>query len=169
MKQHAEDNQPEDAKRRGFLAKCIYTLTSLIAGTLAASVGTYLGGTPRASEDAWADAGDITDLRARSPQEIKFERSRIDGWKVHIEKATAWVVLDDRRRLTAFSPLCTHLGCAYRWEAQKESFVCPCHGSQFTANGQVLKGPAGRPLDRYMVKVEGNRLWLGPTIAPRES
>jgi menaquinol-cytochrome c reductase iron-sulfur subunit len=169
MKQQTVNIQPDEAHRRSFLAKGIYTLTSLIAATLAASVGTYLGGTPKASEDAWADGGDIAELSPGAPQQITFERSRTDGWKVRNEKATAWAVLDNRRTVTAFSPLCTHLGCAYRWEAQKESFVCPCHGSRFSENGQVLIGPAERPLDRYLVKIEGDRLWLGPIMASRES
>ena len=155
--------------RRSFIAKGIGALTSLIAGTLAASVGTYLGSTPKAGEDTWADAGDISELRSGVPQELVFQRTRTDGWKVRNEKATAWVVVDEQNHLTAFSPLCTHLGCAYHWEARTRTFLCPCHGSEFEENGQVFHGPAGRALDRYLVKIEGDRLWLGPVQASGKS
>jgi menaquinol-cytochrome c reductase iron-sulfur subunit len=162
MSQATENHASSGLERRNFIRAMIYTLTSLIGGTLAASVGTYLFGTPQVETDSWADAGDVSELQPGSPQLITFQRSREDSWKIHNEKASAWVILNNDRKLTAFSPLCTHLGCAYNWQSDKHQFSCPCHGSIFSATGQVVSGPAGRPLDRYEVKLEGSRLWLGP-------
>jgi menaquinol-cytochrome c reductase iron-sulfur subunit len=156
-------------KRRGFIVQAIYAATSLIAGTLAASVGKYLLGTPHQEENPWADAGDISNIQTGNPQEVTFDRIRVDGWSARNEKASAWVILDNKKTLTAFSPLCTHLGCAYTWQAQRKAFLCPCHGSVFSADGKVLAGPAGRSLDRYTVKVEGTRLWLGPIESSQTS
>lgn len=154
--------QHTGVKRRGFLAGAIYTLATLIGGTFAASVGAYLFGTPQTGDSGWADAGDVSDLRSGSPQQISFSRSREDGWKLENEKAAAWIVIDKGMHVTAFSPQCTHLGCAYHWQGDRAAFVCPCHGSVFSANGDVISGPANRPLDRYAVKVKAGRLWLGP-------
>jgi Rieske Fe-S protein len=39
-----------------------------------------------------------------------------------------------------------------------DRLVCPCHGSEFSFEGQVLEGPAERPLRRYEVGEEGNAL-----------
>ena len=39
---------------------------------------------------------------------------------------------------------CTHRGCVLR--ARPSDLVCPCHGSRFDLQGQVLEGPAQRPL-----------------------
>jgi Rieske Fe-S protein len=46
----------------------------------------------------------------------------------------------------ALSPVCTHLGCLV--DIQGAVLVCPCHDSAFDREGQVLRGPAQRPLRR---------------------
>jgi len=49
---------------------------------------------------------------------------------------------------------CTHLGCAVPWDQETRKFVCPCHNSQFTAEGELLNPPAPRPLDLFRVFFE---------------
>jgi Rieske Fe-S protein len=46
-----------------------------------------------------------------------------------------------------FSSICPHLGCRFNWVAEQNRFICPCHGSQFGAEGDKLAGPAPRGLD----------------------
>ena len=53
--------------------------------------------------------------------------------------------------ITAYSLTCTHLGCTV--EEDGEAFSCPCHGSRFNNNGEVLKGPAQKPLRRLEVEL----------------
>jgi menaquinol-cytochrome c reductase iron-sulfur subunit len=157
-------------KRRRFLTGSIYALASLILGAISSSAGAYLLAKPTEEDrNQWTDAGDLPKLRPDSPEEITFARSRVDGWEVRNEKSTAWIVRNSDETLTAFSPLCTHLGCAYQWAAQQRRFSCPCHGSTFDLSGDVISGPAARPLDRYLVKMEGSRLWLGPVERAQSS
>lgn len=42
--------------------------------------------------------------------------------------------------------VCTHLGCVVPWSAPNKKFMCPCHGSQYSPDGAVVRGPAPLPL-----------------------
>jgi menaquinol-cytochrome c reductase iron-sulfur subunit len=153
----------EKSDRRVFCLTCIYGLGALTGAALVVPAAAYLLIPPKSrKESQWVEAGDISELEPNKPEEMSFRRIRVDGWKITSEKATAWVVKTPGQGVVAFSPWCTHLGCAYHWDAQKNEFLCPCHGSVFATDGKVVAGPAPRPLDRYEVKLEGSNLWLGP-------
>ena len=49
---------------------------------------------------------------------------------------------------TALASVCTHQACEITGYAG-QTFVCPCHGSQFDASGRVLSGPAPVALRQY--------------------
>jgi Rieske Fe-S protein len=53
---------------------------------------------------------------------------------------------DEDGALIARSAVCTHVGCIVRWNANESSWDCPCHGSRFDVQGNVLNGPARAPL-----------------------
>ena len=155
--------------RRGVLTAAFYGILGSIGSSVGIPAVRYLFSPPRSTgESEWADAGDVSGLAAGAPRELTFRRLRRDAWKLFSETAGAWIVKSPAGQITAFSPMCTHLGCAYRWEGRRNEFVCPCHGSRFGVDGRVLEGPAPRDLDRYLVKIEGQRLWLGPVRPSQE-
>jgi Rieske Fe-S protein len=49
------------------------------------------------------------------------------------------------------SRTCTHLGCRLNFKEKENVLECPCHQSRFSTAGNVLKGPAKKPLNRYAV------------------
>ena len=49
---------------------------------------------------------------------------------------------DGRGKLHERSAACTHLGCEVQWNSTEQCWDCPCHGSQFSAKGEALNGPA---------------------------
>jgi nucleotide-binding universal stress UspA family protein/nitrite reductase/ring-hydroxylating ferredoxin subunit len=60
------------------------------------------------------------------------------------EKLAAF--MDAAGELHLMSARCTHLGCTVAWNPGQGTFDCPCHGSRFGPLGEVVNGPAQRPL-----------------------
>ena len=60
------------------------------------------------------------------------------------EKFAAY--MDEGEELHLHSARCTHLGCTVGWNPAEKTFDCPCHGSRFGPLGEVVNGPAARPL-----------------------
>ena len=63
---------------------------------------------------------------------------------------------------------CTHLGCAVPFDQSSGQFVCPCHGSEFTMDGNVLNQPAPRPLDIFALSITQNGEIIVDTSMPIE-
>jgi Rieske Fe-S protein len=53
---------------------------------------------------------------------------------------------DSEGELHYRSAVCPHLKCIVQWNHGENSWDCPCHGSRFSATGQVLNGPANSDL-----------------------
>ena len=58
----------------------------------------------------------------------------------------------------AISTVCTHLGCIVKPAA--DGFHCPCHGSRFSLEGLVTRGPAPSPLHWLQVSSLGSGSYL---------
>ena len=137
------DQDPQSSSRRTFYQRMIYGVSSLIAAALMVPAIGYLflpsrrkGKPPQGLDRRRRRIG----APLNQPRELAFQRKRVDGWKTSTVRATAWVVRSESE-VIAFSPRCTHLGCGYHWETDKDRFVCPCHTSGFSMTGEVL----GRP------------------------
>ncbi len=63
---------------------------------------------------------------------------------------------ENTSKLLAVNPICPHQGCTADWNADKKNIVCSCHGSTFSAMGEVIKGPASKPLKRYEAEIKGD-------------
>lgn len=76
-----------------------------------------------------------------------FVRLRIEG-----DGRLIYLLALGDEAYAALSPVCTHQGCTVDVQAQR--LVCPCHGSTYSREGEVLRGPAPLPLQRYPVRAE---------------
>jgi Rieske Fe-S protein len=58
---------------------------------------------------------------------------------------------------SAVTAMCTHEACTITG-INGQTYVCPCHGSQFTVTGSVVSGPATRSLRTYSTSLAGTTL-----------
>lgn len=88
--------------------------------------------------------------KAKQLDEVRVGEGRV----VEIGGDKLAVYRDDANQLHAVSPVCTHLKCIVHWNRAERSWDCPCHGSRFSYDGDVLEGPAMAPLERRAVAGE---------------
>ena len=69
-----------------------------------------------------------------------------EGGVVQVDGKTSGVYRDLDNQCHVVNLTCTHLGCTVKWNNAERSWDCPCHGSRFDAKGNVLEGPATKPL-----------------------
>ena len=53
---------------------------------------------------------------------------------------------DQQGTLHVVDTTCTHMGCEINWNSAETSWDCPCHGSRFSDIGDIIEGPAVKPL-----------------------
>ncbi len=133
----------------------------------------FLGALPAISAGAACGltlgAGACTGFRsvraAETPSKLVVLRDSFEGFPdVMVENTRTrrpiYLREIDGASYSAVLVLCTHRGCQPEPEADR--LVCPCHGSEFTFKGEVLQGPAERPLTSFEVTVDGPEIsiWL---------
>jgi len=98
---------------------------------------------------------------------IKVAKNSKAGKPIHYPNAPE-NAYEDKRLITIGKDkymivigLCTHLGCIPDYFPEKNKFICPCHGGQFNAAGEVLKSPPPSPLVIPPFKIEGKKVVLG--------
>jgi menaquinol-cytochrome c reductase iron-sulfur subunit len=157
----ASDRRKPHASRREFLR--------LATGVVSAIIGLLLGipfvaalvtPTYRKSQSPYARVGEVGPLPPEQPVSLRFRLQTTDAFLKETETHEVWVIKHSASDLTVFSPICTHLGCHYDWVASAREFVCPCHNSIFSMTGQVLAGPAPRPLDTLPSRIENGVLYV---------
>lgn len=71
------------------------------------------------------------------------------GKVVSIDKSKFGVYRDLEDIFHIVDTTCTHMGCELKWNPLEKSWDCPCHGSRFGIDGDILEGPATVPLKQY--------------------
>lgn len=67
-----------------------------------------------------------------------------------------FIVINKNDETLVFNAHCTHLGCTIN-KMENNVLVCPCHGSQFDLDGNPIKGPAYKPLERVSAKISSDQ------------
>lgn len=99
----------------------------------------------------------VTEEKVTIDLEKQNQLKSAGGWILLLE-ARMLVVNVDGNSFSALTSVCTHSGCDRNWALNQNQFICSCHGSRFDLQGNVLNGPATRPLSTFATKIEGNVL-----------
>jgi len=72
-------------------------------------------------------------------------------------EATYLIAVEGGIKDFGINATCTHLGCVVPFAPSAQKFICPCHGSQYDANGKVVRGPAPLSLAlAHQTLIDGN-------------
>jgi menaquinol-cytochrome c reductase iron-sulfur subunit len=144
-----------ETTRRGFLKRAAGLMTALVAAALTVPlIGGIIGPSFRQKKPKWATVGDISSLVTGQPTLMKFPFKTEDAYIRETVIHEIWVIKHSSSEVKVFSPICPHLGCRYSWHSETTEFACPCHGSIYSIDGNVLGGPAPRSLDTLPWKLE---------------
>jgi cytochrome b6-f complex iron-sulfur subunit len=67
------------------------------------------------------------------------------------------IARDNSGNFIALYDVCPHAGCVVQFNGTSQ-FPCPCHGSDFDNNGNVISGPAASGLKKYNTTLTGTML-----------
>ncbi|OGM99522.1 MAG: hypothetical protein A2817_02355 [Candidatus Yanofskybacteria bacterium RIFCSPHIGHO2_01_FULL_39_8b] len=153
---------PDGMSRRSFFSAMTIILGGVISSVLGFNLGRYFISPVWATKkENWINISLLEKIPNGIPTSVNYIQRKPDGWMANEGVDTVWF-LRQGNKVIAFNPKCTHLGCPYRWDSEKDVFVCPCHTALFSKTGEVLSGPPPRPLDRYPVKTENGIVKILP-------
>lgn len=108
----------------------------------------------------WIKLGEAEQIEQGVPVRFDFSETVEDAWVETRALRGVWIYTEDGSTFTVYNGQCTHLGCSYAFEKEKDRFHCPCHHGLFELKtGRVIDGPPPRPLDQLEVKVENGILY----------
>ena len=154
--------------RRTFLKTLVAGAAAVVAarwGIDSAEAGLFGWGGPG---DEWLSLGKLEDL-PDGGRKAFHEAANPETGKRY--KSLKLIAERQGDKVYVLSTRCTHFGCEVTPQ-EDGTYLCPCHGAQFKATGEVAKGPAKKPLPWYEVRVnEGDvQVNLSKTVpAPARS
>ena len=105
--------------------------------------------------DQMAD-GEAVKIEAPTSPNSAFIMADGGGDNAPGDLAFGGFVVKNQGKIDVLAINCSHLGCSVALNQGAQSFDCPCHGSRFHLNGDVLHGPAAYPLSHLTWKQGGD-------------
>jgi cytochrome b6-f complex iron-sulfur subunit len=136
----------------------LHGLGVVAVGTLVVAAGcAQQGSSLSTATSASCGAGICIDLSDASNKELSAAGGAM---LVDMTNDTVMVVRVSDTQVVALSAICTHAGCSMDYVASQALVNCPCHGSQFSTAGNVLRGPANRALRVYTATLANNMVTI---------
>lgn len=153
--------EPKRMGRRSFFAGLLGVSTAAVGALLSIPVLRYMlyPLTTKSRQRSWSPLGPLNQYKGAAPPMRKTVTfSQEDGWRQLVSAQSVYVTQGPKGQVEVLSAICPHLGCTVSWQAGQDRFVCPCHGSEFSADGRHLAGPSPRGMDRLPTRVENGEL-----------
>ncbi len=90
--------------------------------------------------------GDHREMMKQKISVLPFNKNKL------ISFTDDYLIVNHNEETIVFSAHCTHLGCIIN-KVENGKLVCPCHGSEYDLEGNVVKGPAWKSLKRNPSKI----------------
>lgn len=171
---HSSHEAPPVPPRRNFLVKfgafivgAFVTLVPLAAGGvffLNPLLKKKGGGEGEAGDDPFRMVGKTTSLSTDgSPTLYQVTGTKQDAWTTYPETPLGAVYIrrNDDDSLTCFNARCTHLGCTVKYRPDRSEYVCPCHASAFSLNGERSNKIPPRNMDTLECQIRNeDEIWV---------
>jgi cytochrome b6-f complex iron-sulfur subunit len=128
--------------RRGFFHACFALMTGIAAFIVAFPIFSFFRLPKR--------------LHTEKVIKVPLASLSVDQALFFQRQGVQIVLLYTNRKPKVFNAACTHLGCLVKWDPNEHIFHCPCHGAMFDDKGQVLRGPANKPLAKIKFEIKNN-------------
>jgi menaquinol-cytochrome c reductase iron-sulfur subunit len=104
----------------------------------------------------WIRVAELSSLSKDRPVSAAVVGEQVDAWTKApaVRLGTVWLRVLPDDKVAAWNAECPHLGCKVGFDPEHARFGCPCHDSAFSLDGQVLGGPAPRPMDALEARVQ---------------
>ncbi len=144
------------ATRRTF----VVTTGATVAGTLTGCGGGGSPTSPSAPPTPPTITGEIKIPLMGIGQTVEASANLVGG----LQTPLAVTRVSDTQ-VVAVSRICTHMQCTVGLPMSSGGTLdCPCHGSRFRTTGQVVNGPANRPLFAFPARIQGNEVIITPNV-----
>ena len=155
-------SDPNQVSRRDFIKGTAAVMGGLIGALIGIPSVVYLLSPAMQSktDDATIALGQLENYPIGIPTRFEFTRTKVNGWERTATNYGLYVVRKNENDVRVFSDICTHLGCRVTWHPDQENYISPCHDGHFDILGKVVSGPPPRPLDEFVTKVEGGKLFV---------
>jgi len=145
-------------ERRTFLKTCAGAIHSLIAVAVTVPALRFLLAPLRASRTGhgFLRAAPFDSLAAGRPTRATITAERWDAYMHHPPSpiGSVWLTRDPQTQdVRCLQVICPHLGCGIESSPDRNAFFCPCHASEFDAQGRRRLGPSPRDMDELPCRV----------------
>lgn len=145
-----------DKSRRAFVLLLPFAAIGGMFATVATAAFRFLRPVVSANNENWINVTQLAELTGNKPVARKIVAQHGAGWAKSLAEHSVYILPGKNNQV--LSAVCPHEGCEVSWRDDENVFSCPCHDSNFAADGSRIYGPARRGLDPLPSRVADGKL-----------